>query len=190
MIKSDLHLNNLEYAAVSTWFLISYSVFQTIFGGIYDRFGTRRVFSAAIVLWSISAMLHAFAGGFRGFAACRFLLGVGEAGNWPGSIKTVTEWFPAQQRAFGLSIVNTGAALGSVIAPPLVVWLQISYGWKTAFLVTGALGFVWLILWLVIYGEPAKQSWLTESEREFIQADSDIAAQTGVITHKKSWGTY
>jgi ACS family hexuronate transporter-like MFS transporter len=188
VIKSDLHLNNLEYAAVSTWFLISYSVFQTIFGGIYDRLGTRRVFSAAIVLWSISAMLHAVAGGFRGFAAYRFLLGVGEAGNWPGSIKTVAEWFPAQQRAFGLSIVNTGAALGSVIAPPLVVWLQISYGWKTAFLVTGALGFVWLILWLLIYREPAKQGWLTESEREFIQADSDIAAQTGEMTHKKSWG--
>ncbi len=117
VIKADLHLNNVEYAAVSTWFLVSYSICQTIFGGIYDRFGTRKVFSFAIVIWSVAAALHAAASGFRGFAACRFLLGIGEAGNWPGNIKTIAEWFPARQRAFGLGIVNTGAALGSVVAP-------------------------------------------------------------------------
>ncbi|NJO68792.1 MAG: MFS transporter, partial [Bacteroidetes bacterium] len=79
---------------------------------------------------------------------------IGEAGNWPGSIKAISEWFPASQRALGLAIVNCGAAIGSVVAPPLIVWLQLSYGWKAAFIATGAMGFVWLILWLLFYNSP------------------------------------
>ncbi len=187
VIKIDLNLTNVEYAAITSWFLISYSVFQSVFGGIYDKYGTKRVFSFGIVFWSISAIMHAFTKGFRGFAVFRFLLGIGEAGNWPGSIKAIAEWFPARQRAFGLSIVNTGAALGSVIAPPLIVWLQLSFGWRTAFIATGAMGFIWLILWLVIYRDPIKHKWLSQKEREFITSDVPEGNISTLLQGKKSW---
>jgi ACS family hexuronate transporter-like MFS transporter len=187
VIKSDLGLNNVQYAAITTWFLISYSLFQTVFGGIYDKYGTRKVFSFAIVIWSVSAMMHAVARGFSGFAVYRFALGVGEAGNWPGSIKTIAEWFPAKQRAFGLSIVNTGAALGSVVAPPLIAWLQIQYGWKTTFITTGAMGFVWLILWLLIYQKPVDHKWLKKEEKAFIESDQADNPTTSDQLPKRGW---
>jgi MFS transporter, ACS family, hexuronate transporter len=187
VIKVDLNLTNVQYAAITSWFLIAYSIFQTVFGGIYDKYGTRKVFSFAIVFWSFSAIMHAFAKGFGGFAFFRFLLGIGEAGNWPGTIKAIAEWFPARQRAFGLSIVNAGAALGSVIAPPLIVWLQLSFGWKTAFIATGALGFIWLILWLLIYRDPKLHKRLTNKEKSIINID--IAEETPIsgLHQKKTW---
>jgi MFS transporter, ACS family, hexuronate transporter len=188
IIKIDLNLSNVQYAAITSWFLISYSVFQSVFGGIYDKYGTKRVFSVAITFWSVAAILHAFAKGFRGFAIFRFLLGIGEGGNWPGSIKAIAEWFPAKQRAFGLSIVNTGAALGSVIAPPLIVWLQLSFGWKTAFIATGSMGFIWLILWLLIYHDPGKHKLLSDKEKEFIYSDDTGKEQTTLQNEKpKTW---
>src|SRR4030042_1139947 len=100
VIRQDLSLNNFQYAGISTWFLVSYSVFQAVFGRIVDRIGTRRAFSAAISLWSVSAMLHAAAKSIVGFSVFRFVLGIGEAGNWPSSIKAIAEWFPPKQRAF------------------------------------------------------------------------------------------
>jgi ACS family hexuronate transporter-like MFS transporter len=187
VIKTDLGLNNVQYAAITSWFLISYSVFQSVFGGIYDKYGTKKVFSFAIVLWSISAMLHSVAKGFRGFAAFRFLLGIGEAGNWPGSIKAIAEWFPARQRAFGLSIVNTGAALGSVIAPPLIIFLQLRYGWKTTFIATGALGFIWLVAWLLIYRDPLKHKRITQEEKDLIFSDGQLKGKAVPEQKKKTW---
>ena len=187
VIKVDLNLTNVQYAAITSWFLIAYSIFQTVFGGIYDKYGTRKVFSFAIVFWSVSAIMHAFAKGFGGFAFFRFLLGIGEAGNWPGTIKAIAEWFPARQRAFGLSIVNAGAALGSVVAPPLIVWLQLSFGWKTAFIATGALGFIWLIIWLLIYRDPMIHKRLTIQEKSFISSDISEEVPTTGLHKKKTW---
>lgn len=129
-IKEDLALNNLQYAAISTWFLLSYSVMQAFFGKIYDNIGTRKGFTVAISIWSIGAALHAFARSIASFSIFRFVLGIGEAGNWPGVAKAIAEWFPVKQRALGMSIVNAGAALGSVIAPPVIIWLSINYGWQ------------------------------------------------------------
>ena len=109
-------------------------------------------------------MGHAFARGLGKPELFRFLLGLGEAGNWPGAAKVTAEWFPVRERAFAMAIFNSGAAIGSIVAPPLIVWLQLSYGWQATFIITGTLGFLWLILWLVCYQPPTKHRWLTTEE--------------------------
>lgn len=168
VITRDLGLTNTEFGGIVAWFLLAYTISQAVSGKLYDRIGTKRGFVVSIILWSLAAMAHAFARGLTSLSIFRFFLGLGEAGNWPGAAKTVAEWFPIRQRAFAMAIFNSGAALGSVIAPPLIVWLSLSYGWQTTFIVTGALGFVWLIFWLLFYQPPDRHKWLAASERKFI----------------------
>jgi len=176
VITHDLGLTNTEFGGILTWFLLAYTISQGLSGKLYDRVGTKRGFVCSIVLWSIAAIAHAFARGLATLSAFRFVLGFGEAGNWPGAAKTVAEWFPIRERAFGMAIFNSGAAIGSVVAPPLIVWLSLTYGWRTTFIVTGSLGFLWLILWLVFYETPDRHRWLSKAERELIregQQDKD-----------------
>ena len=176
VITHDLGLTNTEFGGILTWFLLAYTISQGLSGKLYDRVGTKRGFVCSIVLWSIAAIAHAFARGLATLSAFRFVLGFGEAGNWPGAAKTVAEWFPIRERAFGMAIFNSGAAIGSVVAPPLIVWLSLTYGWRTTFIVTGSLGFLWLILWLVFYETPDRHRWLSKDERERIregQQDKD-----------------
>jgi MFS transporter, ACS family, hexuronate transporter len=169
VITADLHLTNTEFGGIVTWFLLAYTISQGLSGKLYDRVGTKRGFVCSIVLWSIAAMAHAFARGLASLSVLRFVLGLGEAGNWPGAAKTVAEWFPIRERAFGMAIFNSGAAIGSVLAPPLIVWLSLSYGWQTTFIVTGSLGFAWLVLWLLFYQTPERHKWLGEQERQLIR---------------------
>lgn len=176
VITHDLGLTNTEFGGILTWFLLAYTISQGLSGKLYDRVGTKRGFVCSIVLWSIAAIAHAFARGLATLSAFRFVLGFGEAGNWPGAAKTVAEWFPIRERAFGMAIFNSGAAIGSVVAPPLIVWLSLTYGWRTTFIVTGLLGFGWLVLWLVFYETPDRHRWLSATERELIregQPDKD-----------------
>jgi ACS family hexuronate transporter-like MFS transporter len=117
-------------------------------------------------------MAHAFTKTLGGLSAVRFILGLGEAGNWPGAAKTVAEWFPVRERAFGMAIFNSGAAIGSIVAPPVIVGLTAYFGhWQPTFLITGALGFLWLILWWIFYDAPEKHRWLTNKERVLIQGN-------------------
>jgi MFS transporter, ACS family, hexuronate transporter len=176
VITRDLGLTNTEFGGIVTWFLLAYTISQGLSGKLYDRIGTRLGFVLSITVWSVAAMAHAFARGLGSLSLFRFVLGLGEAGNWPGAAKTVAEWFPAKQRAFGMAIFNSGAAIGSIIAPPLIVWLQLRYGWQTTFLVTGALGFLWLLLWLLFYQSPAQHRWITEEELTFISPSSTVVA--------------
>lgn len=169
VITEDLGLSNTEFGGIVVWFLLAYTISQTVSGKLYDRVGTRRGFMISIVVWSAAAMAHAFARGLTSLSVCRFVLGLGEAGNWPGAAKAVAEWFPIRQRAFGMAIFNSGAALGSVVAPPLIVFLQIQYGWQTTFLVTGTLGFAWLALWWLFYQTPDRHPWLTREEHRLIR---------------------
>ena len=169
VITEALQLSNLQYASLGTWFLLAYTISQGLSGKLYDVVGTRRGFTVSIVVWSLAAMGHAFARGLGSLSVFRFLLGLGEAGNWPGAAKVTAEWFPVRERAFAMAIFNSGAALGSIIAPPLIIWLQLTYGWQSTFIITGTLGFFWLALWLICYQPPSKHRWLTEAESELIR---------------------
>jgi ACS family hexuronate transporter-like MFS transporter len=170
VIRADLGMSNEQYALVNAWFLLAYTLSQGLSGKLYDRVGTRKGFSVSIVIWSLAAMCTAFAQGVRSLSLFRFILGAGEAGNWPGAAKVSAEWFPIHERALALAIFNTGASFGAVIAPPLIVWLNFAYGWHATFVITGVLGFLWLVLWLLFYQAPGKHTWLTEKERTYIRA--------------------
>lgn len=199
VITKDLGLTNTEFGGVVVWFLLAYTISQGVSGKLYDRVGTRRGFTFSIVIWSAAAAAHAFARGLTSLSALRFVLGFGEAGNWPGAAKAVAEWFPVRQRAMGMAVFNSGAAIGSIVAPPLIIWLQLRYGWQTTFLVTGALGLLWLALWLVFYQTPDRHRWITDEERALIreapevergaeEVDSNAAPRwRDLLRHRQVW---
>jgi len=183
VITQQLGLTNLQFASITTWFLVAYAASQALSGKLYDRVGTRRGFTLSILVWASAAMAHAFARGLASLSVFRFVLGLGEAGNWPGAAKVVAEWFPARQRALGMGIFNSGVCVGFIVATPLIVWLQTQFGWRTTFLVTGGLGFGWLALWLLLYETPERHSALTDEERTLIQQDRS----TSTTTRKMGW---
>jgi ACS family hexuronate transporter-like MFS transporter len=199
VITRDLGLTNTQFGGILTWFLLAYTISQGLSGKLYDRIGTKRGFVYSILVWSIAAMAHAFARGLASLSVFRFVLGLGEAGNWPGAAKTIAEWFPIRERAFGMAIFNSGAAIGSIVAPPLIVWLSVTFGWQTTFLVTGSLGFVWLVFWLLFYQTPARHNWLSDQERALIQEGQRAAGPPvdepatslrwrDLLTYRQVWG--
>ncbi|MBX7186426.1 MAG: MFS transporter [Vicinamibacteria bacterium] len=185
-ISRDLGLSNSDYAAIQNSFLVFYGISQMVSGRLFDVVGTRRGFVFSIVVWSLAALAHATARSASAFAMFRAALGFGEAGNWPGAAKVVGEWFPVRERAFGMGIFNTGAAVGGALSPPIIAWLATVYGWRATFVVTGALGFIWLALWLVFFRSPAQHPWITEGERAHI-LDGASAAPAGKAW-SPSWG--
>jgi MFS transporter, ACS family, aldohexuronate transporter len=187
VITKDLGLTNTEFGGIVTWFLLAYTISQGLSGKLYDRIGTRLGFVVSITIWSVAAIAHAFARGLGSLSLFRFVLGLGEAGNWPGAAKTVAEWFPIHQRAFGMAIFNSGAAIGSIVAPPLVVWLQLQYGWQTTFIVTGLLGFLWLALWLLFYQSPERHRWITEEELWLIREGRQDASPRLPVSVSPRW---
>ncbi|MGB5667853.1 MAG: MFS transporter [Maribacter sp.] len=190
---------------ISSIFLFSYAFGQGIFGKIFDKVGTRLGFIFSIGFWSIATALHALAKGFVSFSIFRSILGVAEAGNWPGAAKGNAEWFPAKERALAQGIFNSGAAIGGIISIPLIAFLAIYFSWQMIFIFVGGIGLLWLIPWmLIVKAPPEKHPWLTEKERNHIleisgndKKDKDngevqIEAynpKTGkMLTHKESWG--
>jgi ACS family hexuronate transporter-like MFS transporter len=167
-ITDDLGLSNPDYAAVQNAFLIAYAISQMLSGRLYDAVGTRIGFTISIVVWSIAAAAHAAASSAMSFGFWRFVLGFGEAGNWPGAAKAIAEWFPARERALGMGIFNTGAAVGGALSPPLIAWLATTWGWRPTFVITGLLGVGWLALWLLLYRRPQDHPWLEDRERAHI----------------------
>jgi MFS transporter, ACS family, hexuronate transporter len=163
-IRQQFHLTPEDYSHILVLFFAAYAIMYAGSGYIVDRLGTRLGFAAFILGWSISQMLHAFAVGKWSLAACRFGLGLSEPGNWPAATKAVGEWFPPSQRALGVGIFNAGSSLGSAIAPPVVAIVTLMFGWRSAFVVTGAAGFIWLAAWLILYNPPHKNHWLSKRE--------------------------
>jgi len=191
------------YGTIMTVFILSYAAGQSIFGKIFDWIGTRMGFALSIGVWSIATLLHAFAQGMLSFSIFRSLLGVAEAGNWPGAAKANAEWFPTKERAFAQGIFNSGAAIGGIVAYPVIGLLSAVMGWQSIFIVVSVLGFIWLIPWFyIVKADPDNHPWLTAEEKEYILSgqknqdlDEDGAHDDGytpstgkLLSHKESWG--
>ena len=153
-LRKEFGMSNEAYGTVISAFMLAYTVSNGVSGPLVDRLGTRLGYAACMFVWSTAGVLTSLATGARSLAAFRFLLGIGEAGNWPAGVKVATEWFPARERAFACGIFNSGAAIGAIIAAPLVAWLTIRFGWKTTFVVIGLTGYVWLLAWWLLYRTP------------------------------------
>ena len=189
----QLGLSNSQFAALTTSFLIAYTLSQGISGKVYDRIGTRLGFVISIVMWSVSSMAHAFARGLISLDCLRFLLGLGEGGTWPGAAKAIAEWFPVRERALAMGICNSGTALGTVISTPLILWIELRFGWRATFLAIGALGFLWLVLWLLFYSSPEDSPRITAAEFALLQRDREPAAAAQripwlqLLKHREAW---
>jgi len=199
-IKAEFGFTNQDYANIGTVFVLAYAFGQGIFGKIFDWLGTRVGFVLSIGVWSIATALHALASGVTSFALFRGLLGVAEAGNWPGAAKANAEWFPINERALAQGIFNSGAAIGGIVSPPLLALLSVFLGWKAIFVVIGLVGLLWLVPWLIVYkSKPETHPWLSEEERNYIltgqraspgdEVDLGYHPTTGeMLTRKQSWG--
>lgn len=185
-LKRDLAMNEVDFSHVVMAFQITYLIMQPLSGRIIDWLHIRVGLAVSILWWSLAQALAAFAGGWRSFALFRGLLGVGEAGNFPGAAKTVALWFRPRERTVATGILNVGAGLGAAIAPPLVVYLILHYSWRWAFVITGAVGVVWVAVWTLLYRAPEEHPWMSPSELAYIKegqeelAVKDEPAQKGV----------
>jgi len=173
-IAADLHWTETDYSHVVMAFTLSYAFGLLLFGNFIDKIGTKMGYTVSLIIWSFSAIGHALVKTVFGFGVARSALGIGEGGNFPAAIKTVAEWFPKKQRALATGIFNSGSNIGAVVAPILVPWLLGIYGWQMAFVVTGAIGFIWLIFWLTLYEIPSKHQKLKQPEFDFIHSDDEV----------------
>ncbi len=163
-IREEFGLNEQDYSYSLVAFFLAYAIMYAGSGYLVDRLGSKRGFSLFIGFWSVAAMLHAAIQGTWSLAAARFLLGLGEPGNWPAAAKVVGEWFPARQRALGVGIFNAGSSAGAALSGLVIAALTNAFGWRTAFLCTGATGLAWLLAWWFIYDSPDRNRWLRASE--------------------------
>ena len=172
-LEAEFHWSERDYSNIVMAFAAAYAIGLLGFGRIIDKIGTKMGYTISLIVWSLAAIGHAFAKSTVGFGFWRAALGLGEAGNFPAAIKTVAEWFPKKERAFATGIFNSGANIGAVVAPIAVPWILGVYGWQMAFILTGAVGFIWLIFWVIYYEIPARQKRLSQAEFDFIHSDED-----------------
>lgn len=172
---------------ITMFFMFAYGTSQLISGKIYDRVGTRKGFLFSVILWSFSDMATCFATGVSSLISFRVLLGLGEAGPWPGTVKSNAEWFPVKERAFAQGLFGAGGSVGSILAPIIISMLYIAFGWQHTFIVVGSLGVLWLIPWFIINKtSPATHPWITDEEKEYILSGQP---ETKIVNDKaKSWG--
>jgi ACS family hexuronate transporter-like MFS transporter len=202
--------SEIDYADIVFSFQLAYAIGLLLAGRFIDRVGTRTGFTIAVLVWSIAAMAHAeadaygpaaagvlavvglvYAPSVAGFIAARFALGIGEAGNFPASIKVVAEWFPVKERAFATGLFNSGTNIGAVVAPLLVPWITVTYGWYWAFIATGAIGFLWIAVWLPLSGQPDQHSRVGEAELAHIRSDPSPPVERvslrALLPHRQTW---
>jgi ACS family hexuronate transporter-like MFS transporter len=181
VLRRELSLTNVEYSYAVNSFMIAYAITYMVMGRAIDLLGTRHGVGVSFAAWSLASFAHTFIHRLRDLCIYRFLLGVAEPGIFPASMKAVSAWFPAKERGVAIGFVFGGAAIAAIIAPPVVVWLTLAYGWRMAFALTSLVGMIWLLFWSAIYREPADHSWITQQELSHIQsADTDaILPQQG-----------
>ena len=192
VLQKEIGWSEIDYGYIVTAFQAAYAIGLLFAGKLVDRFGTKHGFSFAVVVWSIAAMGHALVRSAFGFGVARFALGIGESANFPASIKGVAEWFPKKERALATGIFNSGANIGAVVAPAVVPWLTITYGWKMSFIMTGLLGFIWLCFWLIFYERPEKHKRISVKELEYIQSDREEPTTVKVpwirlLRYRQTW---
>jgi len=190
-LQHEFGWNEIDYGNLVFAFQTAYALGMICVGRLIDRLGTRIGYAAAMVFWSLASMAHAVASSLGTFAIARAALGFGESGVFPASIKGVAEWFPKKERALATGIFNAGTNVGAIITPLLVPWIAWHLGWRWAFVLTGALGFAWLILWLLLYRKPDDHTWCSKNESAYIHSDS--APLTGnirwadLLHHQQTW---
>lgn len=174
-LAKQLHWTETDYSHIVMAFTLSYAVGLLIFGNFIDKVGTKLGYTISLIIWSLAAMGHALVRTVFGFGVARSALGIGEGGNFPAAIKTVAEWFPKKERALATGIFNSGSNIGAILTPIVVPLLLAAYGWQSAFIVLGGLGFIWLIFWTIFYEAPSRHKKLSKQEYVFIHADDDPA---------------
>jgi MFS transporter, ACS family, hexuronate transporter len=191
----DKVMEAANYSNIEISFKVAYAFGMLGAGRFIDKMGTKIGYAISTTLWSIAAICHAFATGVGGFSIARIFLGITEAGNFPAAIKATAEWFPKKERAFATGIFNSGSNVGAIIAPLSVPFIAKNWGWQWAFILTGAVGFIWLILWFVYYEIPSKQNRLSKEEFDFIHSDEDVAVEENspklswakLLSYKQTW---
>jgi MFS transporter, ACS family, hexuronate transporter len=190
-LSQELAWSETDYAGIVSWFSFAYGFGLLVVGRVLDWSGVRRGFAVAIVAWSAAAMAHALARTVIGFSLARAALGIGESANFPGSIKTVAEWFPKRERAFATGLFNAGSNVGAIVAPLLVPAITLAFGWQWAFIITGALGFIWLVFWLAVYRPPESHPRLKPEELAYIRSDPADAPGTipwlSLLRYRQTW---
>ncbi len=196
----DLGLDKSDYALMLNVFMLTYATSKFLSGRLYDKIGTRIGFVLSIVVWSVAAGFHAIAKGIVSLSLVRGLLGLGEAGLWPGAVKSNGEWFPVKQRALAQGVFNAGASIGNVMAPVIIVYLYAQLGWKSTYIILGAIGLLWVIPWLAINkSKPESHPWITENEKKLLLEDriknNDLVVEGvkslsvgKILSYKQPWG--
>jgi ACS family hexuronate transporter-like MFS transporter len=184
-LEKEFNWTETDYSHIVMAFSAAYALGLLLFGGFIDKIGTKLGYTISLIVWSIAAMLHAVVRSTLGFGVVRAALGLGESGNFPAAIKVVAEWFPKRERALATGIFNSGANIGAVVAPVMVPWILGIYGWQMAFLITGAIGFVWLLFWWLFYEVPARHKKINTGEFDFIHSDTEdqVKAASGKRGH-------
>lgn len=183
--------NELQYSYIVDAFQGAYALGLLCIGGFVDRVGTRIGYAVAISIWSLSAMAHSLVQSVFGFGLVRFILGLGESGNFPAAIKTVAEWFPQKERAFATGVFNSGSNIGAIVAPLAVPWIAVHLGWRWAFVFTGIFSAMWLAVWLVTYRPPGQHAKLSAAELGYIESDSREPSAgipwARLVPHRQTW---
>lgn len=190
-IQDDLGWTEADYGYIVTAFQVAYGIGMIVGGRLLDRLGSKLGYSLAIVVWSLGAVLHAAAKSVVGFGGARAVLGVGEAGNFPAAVKVIAEWFPKRDRAFATGVFNSGTTIGAIIAPIIVTAITLQWGWRWAFIITGLLGFIWVVAWWLIYRSPEQNSKVNAAELAYIRSEDEAEEKDKVVAdseQKVTWG--
>ena len=192
VLQKDIGWSEIDYGYIISAFTTAYAIGLLVFGRFIDKVGTKIGYTISLVVWSVAAMAHALAKSAFGFGAARFSLGLGESGNFPAAIKSTAEWFPKKERAFATGLFNSGANIGAVVAPLVVPWITLTWGWQEAFIFTGLLGFIWLVAWIWLYEIPEKHKRVSKEELAFIQSDppeseAEKIPWVSLLKYRQTW---